>query len=254
VPYFFFSYSRTDAADQHVYEFFDDLAMEVAARTNLGTTEPGFLDRQQQPGVEWSTNTGHALGTCNVFVPLFSPNFFTSHYCGKEWHAFATRLATDRARTGAVLPSIVPVWWVPPGRHPPDVADGLQDTRALFGSEHEKYGARYLKQLKENRDAYTGFLVKLTELILAAGRNPPAAMTPIDLNQQPDAFADISDHTSQSAVLLSAGGTGPKKRVTFVVVAAGYDRMQAIRAGSLGIYGTGATGSPTIRPSPCRSC
>lgn len=228
MPYFFFSYSRADAAradsvDGYLYRFYDDLSYELATRGGIQLRDAGFLDRDQRPGVDWSTHSGAALGTCNVFVPLFSPNYFKSTYCGKEWHGFTARESADG--TG-----VVPVWWLPLDEEPPANAGRLQDTRDQFGPDYRRYGLRYLMQLKENHDQYMDFLVRLTEQILAAGRHPPAPVESLDLASLPNAFAVEPPPVEQAPA-------GSKRRVNFVVVAAGHDTMRTLGVSSLEVYG-----------------
>lgn len=235
MPYFFFSYSRADAVDSYLYRFFDELNREMALRSGIPEADAGFLDRDQQPGVEWATNTSAAVNTCNVFVPVYSPNYFTSSYCGQEWHAFNARVSAHRDTTGETLACVVPVWWVPLDREPPPSAARLQDTRDLFGDDHRDYGARFLLRLKENNEHYSRYLVQFTNLVLAAGENPPAAGQVVDLASMPNAFdaerqAPAPRHGPRTAI-------STKKKVTFVVVATGHDRMCTIRQASLDVYG-----------------
>lgn len=232
---YFFSYSRADAPDRLVYDFYEALCQELAVRGGIQPGDVGFLDHNLPPGVEWSASTGAALSNCNVFVPLFSPNYFTSPYCGREWHAFRARLSAHQTVTGESLASVVPVWWVPLLGEPPANAGRLQDTRDRFGQEYRKDGLRYLMQLKDNRDKYTDFLVRFTELVLIAGRTPPMVVEPVDLVSLPDAFAAEPNPAGQPH-RSSASRTGTK-RVIFVVVATGHDRMRAIRTASLDVYG-----------------
>ncbi|MFI9006000.1 TIR-like protein FxsC [Actinosynnema sp. NPDC053489] len=235
VPYFFFSYSRVDALDRFVHRFYRDLERELSVRGGLVDGDVGYLDVDQAPGVEWSKNAGAALSTCDVFVPLFSPTYFTRPYCGREWHAITARLAAHRAATGTSPAVIVPVWWLPlPGDPPADIGR-FQDTRDLFGPEYRRDGLRYLMQLKGNRDAYLDFVVGFTRLVLHAGRTPAAAVEPVDLATLPDAFAAGSASSAPPASPPPAGGS--RRRVTFVVVAAGHDRMRAVRTAGLDVYG-----------------
>jgi FxsC-like protein len=237
VPYYFFSYSREDAADSYLYRFHDDLARELAVRGRIHIGAAGFLDKNQPIGAEWSKSTGDALGNCKVFVPLYSPNYFASTYCGQEWHAFTARIAAHRQATGKSLASIVPVWWLPPIYELPAVVERIQDTRDQFGQEYREYGLRYLLQLKENESKYQDFLVRFATMLIAAGKNPPGPRIGFDLLREPNAFA-----VAAMPAKPFRERTGPVvaniRRITFVVVVGSRDQMGLVRT-TLEVYGEG---------------
>ena len=107
MPYFFFSYACANAqgeADACVSKFFDDLVFEIEQKAqppvqgqigfrdwdNIGTGD--ILPRELIDG----------LRTCKIFVPLYSPLYFTREACGKEWHAFTERLAPNCVNPASV--------------------------------------------------------------------------------------------------------------------------------------------------------
>jgi FxsC-like protein len=228
VAHFFFSYSRADGRDQHLYKFFDDLCLELSLRGRIPVESAGFIDKNQPVGAEWNQTMSRALGTCNVLVPVYSPNFFASSYCGKEWHSFATRLEAHREVTGESLDCVVPVWWLPPiGDLPPRVGP-RHDPRALFGADHEKHGLRYLRQLNSNRDSYHEAVVQLAIMIRDAGNRPPKPRNDLDVANGTDAFAVESLPAGQPRQPPSQKVTSIR-RVTFVVVAGTRDQMQVVR-------------------------
>ncbi|WP_344656397.1 FxsC protein [Catenulispora subtropica] len=97
--------------------FFDDLTQRLS--TLLPRQWPGDLgyaadaEAPEQP-------TLRALSVCHVFVPLISPQYFSTRRCGLEWSAF-------RQRVGArdVALHFVPVTWAPvePANIPPAVLE-----------------------------------------------------------------------------------------------------------------------------------
>ncbi|MDH2429382.1 TIR-like protein FxsC [Sphaerisporangium sp. TRM90804] len=220
--HFFFSYARVDAADVYLHRFYDDLRRELATRAGIPHAETGFLDVEQPPGTLWSTATGKALAVSKVFVPVYSPSYFSSRYCGQEWHVFGERLAAHRRATGEAAAAIVPVWWVPLPADPPETARAIEDTRAKFGAEYLDYGLRYLMQLKENESRYQDFLVRFTIMIMAAAGEAPLPGAEVDLETQPDAFAGGPGRAPRPV-------SGPK-RVTFVVAAGDRAQMRVMRA------------------------
>lgn len=223
MTYAFMSYSRDDSVDPYLFTFYADLKRELAARGRIAP-DTVFVDTEQRSGTSWPVATGTAVAGCQVFVPVYSPHYFASVYCGQEWSIFAARATTPDGPL-----SIVPVWWVPPLDEPPPCARHLMDTRDQFGPLYRRYGLRYLLQLKENESTYRDFLVRFTEAVLASARDAPPAHGPVDLRTVPNAFA---------ATAGPAGGPGPARiaeprlgelrRVTFIVAAAGLDEMRPV--------------------------
>ena len=238
MPYFFLSYSRKDAPDGFLSKFYDDLCRELPIRGGPALDPAksiGFLDKDQQPGINWATNTSEALGSCKVFVPVYSPNYFSSSYCGKEWNAFSRRLAVHQKTHGTAPACIVPCLWVKLLEDPPQATRFIQDTRDKFGSEYQEDGLRFLMQLKDNKSKYEDFLVKFTYMLVTAGTQPSLdPLFGIDLLTEEDAFV-VNARPVKEAQNRFAEAKGIK-RVTFVVAAAGRDEMEGIRA-TVDVYG-----------------
>ncbi|MFK0134629.1 TIR-like protein FxsC [Streptomyces rubiginosohelvolus] len=118
-PYFYLSYAHTPRGeadgrdpDMWVERLYRDLCGHVMAMTDLPAGAPaGFMDREIRSGEGWSERLGEVLATCRVFVPLFSPRYFASEMCGKEWHAFEQRAIRHRASTDQPAEAIVPALW-----------------------------------------------------------------------------------------------------------------------------------------------
>lgn len=235
MPHFFFSYSRDDAADRNLYKFYEDLRQEFALRYGIPIKDAGFLDKNQPVGARWNESTSGALGDCNVFVPIYSTNYFVSPYCGQEWHAFTRRLAAHREATGESLSCVLPVWWSPPKELPP-VADEIQDTRDHFGPDHKEHGLRYLSRLKEHRDEYLRAVVKLAVMLDEAGTTPPRPRTDINLINEPNAFFSEGSLPGPTGNRQVGSGVSSVRRVTFVVAVGTRDQMSLIRH-TVDVYG-----------------
>src|SRR5262245_35136754 len=118
MPYFFFSYACANAegkADAYVSKFFNDLVFEIGQKAQPPVVgEIGFRDWDTiVTGENWQQKLSNALSTCKVFVPLYSPMYFTREACGKEWCAFTERLAEHAKKSADPLelpPLIMPVW------------------------------------------------------------------------------------------------------------------------------------------------
>src|SRR5689334_14353276 len=109
--------------DYHPWDFgAGDGCRRVGSMTALPPgIRAGFMACGQWPARDWRTGLAEALGTCRVFVPLYSRRYFQSEHCGKEWSAFARRPRTHRGGAAGRAPTIVPALWgaVEPQELPP---------------------------------------------------------------------------------------------------------------------------------------
>ncbi|MFE5241536.1 TIR-like protein FxsC, partial [Streptomyces sp. NPDC056627] len=198
-PYFFLSYAHTPhhggatSTDMWVERFFQDLCGHVMAMTDLPAGVPvGFMDREMHPGESWSERLSEVLAECRVFVPLFSPRYFTSEMCGKEWYAFEQRAIQHRARSSQhAETNIVPVLWVPvaPG-HMPSAAERLQFNHRYFGERYVSDGLYGLIKLRGYAEEYERAVYELAKRIVTVGDTVGLAPgAPADLRHVPNAFA-----------------------------------------------------------------
>jgi hypothetical protein len=115
-PYFFLSYARDDS-DVYLDKFVDDLSTQLSRRTAVSPVGICFRDTTAiELGQIWTEELKEALRTARVFVPLYSPTYFTRDYCGKEWQAFRNRLIEHASNTHEAienLPLILPILWFP---------------------------------------------------------------------------------------------------------------------------------------------
>lgn len=222
MQYFFFSYARRDSADDpYLRTFYDDLCRELSIRAAVEKETTGFFDIDQPTGTTWPTTTGEAVGTCKVFVPVYSPWYFNSKACGSEWHGFDRRLKQHQLHTGETLASVLPVWWVPPNYKPP-ATQNLHDTRDQFGATYREFGLRTLISQKRHEDEYRAFLEKFAIQVRDAGQQPPRELRGIDLRTEPNAFAE------RVPTAAAAAASGPRK-VNFVVAAGSSEQMRDVR-------------------------
>src|SRR6185295_2004729 len=120
---FFLSYTRANN-DDYLRQFFKDLSEEICERLGYPKgTEVGFFDQDGgiELGDEWDPTIVAALLSSKVLVAVYSPAYFNSRYCGKEWNLFHRRcLKYLNARQAAgdaesrLPPVIKPVLWLPP--------------------------------------------------------------------------------------------------------------------------------------------
>ncbi|HTJ33520.1 MAG TPA: TIR-like protein FxsC, partial [Dactylosporangium sp.] len=111
--YFFLSYARGDD-DHYVHKFYRELCSEIRALTGLGRdVEVGFFDSHSiDPGQRWSEKLVEALLECKTFIPLYSPGYFLSEPCGKEWTIFARR-TRNHGWPSDQIPPLIPLIWMP---------------------------------------------------------------------------------------------------------------------------------------------
>jgi FxsC-like protein len=213
-PYFFLSYARTpkrDPADREdpnrwVYKLYKDLCDIILQLTDARPEEAGFMDRENKIGVQWSPELVNALQRCRAFVPLYSPRYFESNYCGREWFAFARREVTSRARGGDVVSAIVPALWarVNPDRLP-RVAQSVQFDHSILGERYCTEGFYGIMKLQNYRADYLRAVHRLAERIVAIGE----ASTP----HPDDKLAEQRRHPEFEA-LQSAFGPASAMRTT----------------------------------------
>lgn len=175
-PYFFLSYARTprrdltdrEDPDRWVHKLYKDLCDEILQITDASPEEAGFMDRENQVGTEWSPALTAALGSCRVFVPLYSRRYFESDNCGREWFAFAQRELNHNARrNGRPVRAIVPALYtrVPRDRLP-DVASAIQYDHTDFGPRYISEGFYGIMKLHSYRPHYQRAVKRLAERIV----------------------------------------------------------------------------------------
>ncbi|MFD9541984.1 TIR-like protein FxsC [Streptomyces sp. NPDC060022] len=203
-PYFFLSYAHTPghvgetAPDRWVERFFQDLCDHVMALTDLPVGTPvGFMDRQIQSGEIWSERLSEMLANCRVFVPLFSPRYFASVWCGKEWYGFEQRAIHHRARSNQPAEAVVPAIWVPvPPSQLPVAAERLQFNHRSFGDSYISDGLYGLIQLKGYAEEYERAVYELAKRIVSVADTVQLAPgTPLDYRTFPSAFGSPSNES-----------------------------------------------------------
>ncbi|WP_330328960.1 TIR-like protein FxsC [Streptomyces sp. NBC_00536] len=212
-PYFFLSYAHTPRlgttgpdVNESVERFFRDLCDEVMALADLPEgAAAGFMDRQIGLGEGWSDRLGHVLATCRVFVPLYSPRYFASETCGKEWFAFAQRSLYERARGVEPVEAIVPALWVLTlPEQMPRVARRVQFDSRPFGEDYTSEGLYALMRLRAFAQEYRQAVHALATRIVEVGESAPLpSRRTVDYLNVPSAFraATRSEESLRIAVV-----------------------------------------------------
>jgi hypothetical protein len=188
--YFFLSYAHGDQIDDdRVARFFADLSTEIRAFTGDDRDEVvGFHDfGNLRAGQTWPKELIDALCEAGTFVAFWSPRYFKSQFCGKEWTIFAERVDRLHQQTGIRPPSIIPVLWVPVT--PPMGLGDLHHRDPLFSQAYQIHGLRELMRL-DRWTEYKAFVGALARRIReVAVRYPlPVPSLRADYHAVPSAF------------------------------------------------------------------
>lgn len=190
-PYFFLSYPHTPERSW-VEKLFQDLRLEVLERTTLPVNSlVGFMDSSAVPlGGVWREEVARALASCRVFIPLYSPRYFTSAECGREWHAFAQRVLDYQAHHSGTVSAIIPALWTPVNPEAlPEAAQRIQMHHADLGLDYAREGFYTLIKNNFYRQAYVTAVQRLAiHVIGAAEACPLSPCDPRALGPPRDAF------------------------------------------------------------------
>ncbi|MEI5525021.1 TIR-like protein FxsC [Streptomyces brasiliscabiei] len=181
-PYFFLSYAHTpspgpggDDPDHWVHTLYKDLCADVLALTaHPRGTPAGFLDREMRSGEGWPDRLSENLAHCRVFVPLYSPRYFSSDNCGREWFTFDERIREARNAGLGDIPAIVPVLWTGMDLEGlPESVRQIQLAHSGFGERYASYGIYGLIKLKRLRDEYEEVVFQLAQRIVHVAETTP---------------------------------------------------------------------------------
>ncbi len=240
MPYeFFFSYARANN-DTFLLRFFNDLSQKVRDLRGLKKEAPvGFFDQQIERGEEWDMKVALALRESKVMVCIYSPAYFLSEECGKEWQVFQMRREKYRQELqaqGAAAPTLPPlikgvVWVI---GMPKSLNPTIKSSQYKSGdpnSDLNKEGLKYiLEKIGRKKDEYKQFIHELGKEIVQAAD----AYTLPDLDHLlsyrtvPSAFASQATPAAQKAD--AAVAVRAPKRVRFIVVAADPKQFGAARS------------------------
>jgi FxsC-like protein len=192
LPYFFLSYAHTphsgsdprEDPDRSVGEFFRDLSDAIADLSDSAGQDgrSGFIDRELVTGSNWQRYLTAALETCQTFVALYAPRYFSSTAAGREWTSFRRRL--EMSGVTAIADRYIPVLWNPLQPRCP-VPSGVSAPLTLDEvPEYREYGLQALRRLPRFRGAYDSVVAVLAEKIVTLAERHPVEPGPVpDLNE-----------------------------------------------------------------------
>jgi FxsC-like protein len=217
-PYFFLSYHRSEFKpddgsdpDIRVKRFFAELCRDLSVLAS--TPNPGFMDQQTPVGGLWRGTLAEAIACCKVFVPLLTPGYFNSEFCGREWTAFCQRMEMD-AVADHPRSAIVPVLWTRlQATDMPRQVSGLELTSGEFPPAYEQQGMFVLMRLNRYSAAYTRSILKIAQRIKDVGEAANLARSvPVPLDSVPNAFADhqVRNTSRLVRIIIAACSTSLK--------------------------------------------
>ncbi|MDY0809806.1 TIR-like protein FxsC [Kitasatospora purpeofusca] len=225
-PYFFFSYARRDhlAGGAFVDQFFTDLRDELARiEPEAGPGELAYRDTERlRIGDDWERQLSRMLGASRTMVALYSPAYFASPYCGKEWTAFDYRTRSHEEQTGESVPALIPVLWEPPPEELPAEVLRIQYMQHDFGAEYATGGLRHLLRTDPQGMAYRKVVRVIAERIREAASWRVAELRDLDLGQVEGCFpveevAPVATRSSLVRLFVAAGRAGDPPAVVWAV-------------------------------------
>jgi FxsC-like protein len=222
---FYLGYSRRDDIEM-IEKFFSDFSNEIRMRLGLSQSEGvGFLDNNAiETGDHWDVALAQALENSRVLVALYSPAYFKSDHCGKEFQYFSDRMMAA-GRTNVGVTNILPIIWIPvPRRALPEAANRIQ----LLSPEG---GLRRLMRSSSRSDKYAEFLDDLAGTLTDMTQKlPPEA--PHNLPSFKDLRNAFEDSVTSSAAPIlsdSAQSVGGPRAVKLIYVVARPEEMSLIK-------------------------
>ncbi|WP_149831344.1 TIR-like protein FxsC [Streptomyces tailanensis] len=169
-PYFFLSYARRDDRATYVGRFYNDLLQALAPPVKGSARQPAFHDVENiMEGDDWPIELSRAVGSCRAIVALYSPAYFRSEYCGREWTHFAARVERYRQLTFVQPRALVPVIWEPVSqREMPAEVRAIQYGEAGLGEEYLRHGLLQLMRSDPGGPAYRHVVAELAERVRRA--------------------------------------------------------------------------------------
>ncbi len=218
---FFVSYSRVNVKYPNdaelIRRLIDDLTADLDVQVPPGTAEEiCFFDTTNiETGSDWNEDLSEAAARSRVAIALYSPSYFSSVWCGREFQVFLDRRerAVNYAKPAPV--AIIPVLWI--RSEPKNAAAAIQNVdnaypHAPFPAEYAQMGLRQIMLLKLEPH--------YTQIRLALGARILNAVTNAGLPE----MSNIDLRSYRSSWETAAPGLGPAHNVSktcFVYLANG---------------------------------
>ncbi|GAA1407146.1 hypothetical protein GCM10009639_55530 [Kitasatospora putterlickiae] len=255
-PYFFFSYARRDqlVGGAFVDQFFTDLRDELARiEPDAGPGELAYRDTERlRVGDDWERQLSRMVGASRTMVALYSPAYFASDYCGKEWTAFDHRTRRHEEQTGESVPALIPVLWEPPPEDLPVEVRRIQYVQDDFGPEYAAGGLRHLLRTDPHGAAYRLVVRVIAERVREAAAWRVSELRDLDLGRVEGCFpvpeiAPVTARSSLVRLFVAARWAGDRSAQAAQAAAANGDRVPPQRSEGTVAAGTDGAGGPDER-------
>ncbi|MFD4142746.1 TIR-like protein FxsC [Streptomyces sp. NPDC058572] len=205
-PYFFLSYARSDDRTAYVRRFYEDLLGVLDLPGTGSRRQPAFRDSESlYLGADWLRGLSRAIGSCKTLVALYSPAYFRSQYCGKEWSAFAGRVARYQEETDVEPHALVPVIWEPvPARLLPQEVQAIQYAEPHMGGTYLEHGLLHLMRSDPKSAEYWHVVRSIAERVRFAADhfNLPSTPDSFDLSAVKGCFPVTPAETTSGHVRI----------------------------------------------------
>jgi hypothetical protein len=204
---FFISYARADTKfateNELVKKFVDDLTASVHAKMFPPVTDVCFYDRTDiGVGTQWPDVLEDALCTSRVAVALYSPHYFASTWCGKEFQVFLDRAAQPGTDPKSKRRPIIPVLWT--NTPLPLKARDIQHDDTKYPPEYREVDMRTLTKAIVYKGAYElaveAIARSVVDAVTAADRPEYASL---DLTTALSAWDDLPHTESHKSGSIS---------------------------------------------------
>ena len=227
---FFFSFASADWRKGHkddLQVFFTHLEDKLKT---FGFAGEGFLAPDDiGRGREWEDELRRALPASRVLVAAYSPNYFKSVWCGREWEVFWQRQQENKTLPPPDVQApdvILPVIWTADFLELPSRVPKIQYKAAVSDSPvYMKHGLGYLMQSpKKFPGKYDDFVHQFARELASMVRDQGAAKM--------RAMPDLDELDLPFPVNYKRG----LSHVRYVFLAGRHDEMQHVRT-KLACYG-----------------
>ncbi|MFF3653793.1 TIR-like protein FxsC [Streptomyces olivochromogenes] len=184
VPYFYLSYARRRIPGElpsPEHRFFVDLTRTIWEVTDFAGPDLGFFDDRLPTGARWEEEMKLALASARVFIPLYSPQYFKSAWCGMEWDAFSRRRRLARRTADQGGTAIVPIQWTGIGTGKlvlPPVVREVQRPASEFHSRYLQAGLVDL--VGSGSDEYRRVVLAIAKTVVDVAET--TRLTPCDIS------------------------------------------------------------------------
>jgi hypothetical protein len=107
----FVSFSTEAVSTSQVDLFCSSLDAALARRSGNKNIKHVINDSTLKTGDDWKEKLTKLIDECEVFLPLYSPIYFSSDACGRELSIFLSKFKIQKSPDTTI--PITPVWWDP---------------------------------------------------------------------------------------------------------------------------------------------